>query len=64
MANKLLVSNFKNKGDLRISNACKGVKLLEHVMKIVRRVLERMIQELVSIDAMKFGFISAKGTIC
>ena len=38
------------------------VKLLEHAMKIVERVLENRIRELVMIDEMQFGFMPAKGT--
>ena len=39
----VLVPIFKGKGDARSCNTCKGVKLLEHAMKIVERVLERRI---------------------
>ena len=42
--------------------AYRGVKLLEHAMKIVERVLENRIRELVMIDAMQFGFMPGKGT--
>ena len=38
------------------------VKLLEHAMKIVERVLENRIRGLVTIDDMQFGFMSGKGT--
>ena len=40
----------------------RGVKLLEHAMKIVERVLENRIRGLVTIDDMQFGFMSGKGT--
>ena len=39
-----------------------GVKLLEHAMKIVERVLENRIRELVMIDEMQFGFMPGKDT--
>ena len=42
--------------------AYRGVKLLEHAMKIVERVLENGIRELVMIDKMQFGFMVGKGT--
>ena len=42
--------------------AYKGVKLLEHAMKIVKRVLENKIRELVTIDDLQFGFMPKKGT--
>ena len=39
-----------------------GVKLLEHAMKIVERVLENRIRRLVTIDDMQFRFMPGKGT--
>ena len=42
--------------------AYRGVKLLEHAMKIVERVLENRIRGLVTIDDMQFGFMPGKGT--
>ena len=39
----VLVPIFKGKGDVRNCNTYRGVKLLEHAMKIVQRVLERRI---------------------
>ena len=37
----VLVPIFKGKGKIRNCNTYRGVKLLEHAMKIVERVLER-----------------------
>ena len=37
------------------------MKLLEHAMKVVKGVLER-IRELVNVDTMKFGFMPGRGT--
>ena len=56
----VLVPIFKGKGDVRSCNTYRGVKLLEHAMKIVERVLER-IRELVNIDSMQFGFMPGSG---
>ena len=42
--------------------AYKRVKLLEHAMKIVERVLENRIRGLVTIDDTQFGFMPRKGT--
>ena len=42
---------------------CRGVKLLEHAMKIVEKVLERRLQRMVKVDKMQFGFMPGKGTI-
>jgi len=38
------------------------LKLTDHVMKLLERVLESYIREMVSIDEMQFGFVPGKGT--
>ena len=58
----MLVPIFKGKGDVRSCSTYRGVKLLEHIMKIVKRVLERRIRELVNIDSIQFGFMHGRGT--
>ena len=39
------------------------MKLLEHVMKIVERILERRIPTLVNLNKMPFGFMPEKETV-
>ena len=58
----VLVPIFKGKGDVGSCNTYGGVKLLEHAMKMVKRVLERRIRELVNINSMQFGFMPGRGT--
>ena len=58
----MLVPTFKGKGDIRNCNTYRGVKLLENAMKIVERMLERRIRELVNIDSMQFGYMPERGT--
>ena len=41
----VVVPIFKGKGDVMDCGAYRGVKLLEHAMKIVERVLEKRISE-------------------
>ena len=41
----------------------RGVKLLEHEMKIVEKVPERRMWHMVKVDEMQFGFMPGKGTI-
>ena len=41
----------------------RGVKLLERVMKFVKRVLERRIQTLVNLNKMHFEFMLGKATV-
>ena len=42
----VIVSIFKAKGDVMSSGSYRGVRLLEHAMKIVEKVLKRRIQTL------------------
>ena len=58
----VVVPTFKGKEDVMDCGAYRGVKLLEHAMKIVKRVLEKRIKELVKVDDMQFGCMPGKGT--
>ena len=44
---RVLVPSFKGKGDARNCNAYRGVKLLEHAMESVERVLESRVQKVI-----------------
>ena len=46
----VVVPIYKGKGDVMNCGAYRGVKLLEHGMKIVERVLEKRIRALVEVD--------------
>ena len=59
----VIVPIFKGKGDVMSCGSYRGVKLLEHAMKIVERVLERRIRTLVDLNEMQFGFMPGKGTV-
>ena len=60
----VIVSIFKGKGDVMSYRSCRGVKLLEHAMKIVERVLEKQIRTLVvDLNEMQFGFMRGKETV-
>ena len=39
-----------------------GLKLLDHAMKGIERVIEKIIRERISIDDMQFGFMPGRGT--
>ena len=58
----VVVPIFKRKGGVMKFGAYREVKLLEHAMKVVERVLENRIRGLVTIDDMQFGFMSGKDT--
>jgi len=40
----------------------RGIKLLEHALKVVERILENRIRQQIDIDDMQFGFMKGKGT--
>ena len=54
---------FTEKGDVMSCGSYRGVKLLEHAMKLVERVLERRIQTLANLNEMQFGFMPGKGSM-
>ena len=53
----VIVPIFKGKSDVMSCGSYRGVKLLEHAMKIVERVLRKRIQTLVNLIEMQFGFM-------
>ena len=59
----IVVPMFKGKGDIRNCCCCRGVKFLEHGMKVVEMVLEKRLNRIVSVDEMQFGFVHERGTI-
>ena len=59
----VIINCFKGKGDAVEHGNCRGLKLLDHFMKIFERVIEKYIREAVNIDDMQFGFMPGKGTM-
>ena len=59
----VIVPIFKGNGDVMSCESYREVKLLEHAIKIVARVLERQIQTLVNLNEMPFGLMPRKGTV-
>ena len=57
-----MVNVYKGKGDALECGSYRGIKLLEHVMKILERVIDRRVRDMVKIDDMQFGFMAGKGT--
>ena len=54
----IIVNLYKDKGDALDRENYRGLKLTDHVMKLVEHVLERRIRKMVDIDEMQFGFVS------
>ena len=58
-----VVCLYKGKGDaLGRGNYCGGLKLTEQVMKILERIVDGLIIQLVSINDSQFGFVPGRGT--
>ena len=59
----MIVPIFKGKGDVVRCGSYRGVKLLEHAMKIVEKVQERRLRTLVNLNKMQFGFMPGRRTV-
>ena len=57
-----MISIYKGKGDAMECGSYRGIKLLEHAMKVFERVIEARVRDRVKIDNMQFGFSPGKGT--
>ena len=57
-----ILSLYKGKGSALERGNYRGLKLLEHAMKVVERIIEGFIRRVADIDAMQFGFMPGKGT--
>jgi len=53
---------YKGKGGPRECGSYRGIKVLEHAMKVVERIFEHRIRQQIEIDDMQFGFMKGKGT--
>ena len=58
-----MVPIFKGKGDIRNCSCYRAVKILEHGMEMVERVLEKRLCGIVTVDEMQVGFMRKRGTI-
>ena len=58
LALRIVVPIFMGKGGIRNCSTFKAVKLLQHGMKVVEKVLEKRLCRIVSVDEMQFGFMS------
>ena len=52
----------KGKGDALTCGSYRGIKLLEHAMKVLGRVIEERVRNIVRIENMQFGFMAARST--
>ena len=58
-----LVPIFKGKGDYVNSNSYREIKLLEHALKLYKKILDGCLHEVVDVDKMQYGFIPFKSCL-
>ena len=58
----IIINCYKGKGDATDRGNYRGLKLLDHVMKILERVVEKLIRDRIEIDSMQFGFMPGRST--
>ena len=59
----IVIPIIKGKGDIRQCNCNRAVNLLEHKIKLVKRVLEKWLRRIVTVDEKQFGLMLERGTI-
>src|SRR6267154_628445 len=57
-----MVNVYKGKGNALECSSYRGIKLLEHVLKALERVIEARVRKMVKLEEMQFGFSPEKGT--
>jgi len=57
-----VLSIYRGKGDPMECGSYRGIKLLEHAMKVVETIFEHRIWQQIDTDDMQFGFMKDKGT--
>ena len=54
---------FKGKDDIRNSSWYRAVKIVEHGMKVLKRVLEKRLHRIVTVNEMQFCCMFERGKI-
>ena len=57
-----LMNVYKGTGDALACGSYRGIKLMEHVLKVLERVTEGRVRKIVRIDNMQFGFLPGRST--
>ena len=52
-----IISLFKGKGEASDRSNYRGLKLTEHVLKVLKPIIKVFIRKVVNVDDMQFGFI-------
>ena len=59
----IMVSIFKERGDIQSCNNYRGIKLTSHTMKLLERVLDKRLREETEVCSEQFGFMKGRGTM-
>ena len=57
-----ILNLYKGKGDALDRGNYRGLKLTEHVLKVLERIADTIIRDMVDIDEMQFAFVPGRGT--
>ena len=57
-----IINLYKGKGDALERGNYRGLKLTDQVLKVIERILEKCIRQIIDIDSMQFGFMPGRGT--
>jgi hypothetical protein len=58
----VIISVYKNKGDIQDCNNYRAIKLMSHTMKLWERVIEQRLRKNVTISENQFGFMPGRST--
>ena len=58
-----MVHIFKQKGDILECGNHRGIKLTEHGLKVLERILDERFRDIVKIGKQQYGFIRGRGTV-
>ena len=58
----IILSLYKGKGEALDRGNYRGLKLTDQAMKLLERVLDFQIRQMVNIDEMQYGFVPGRGT--
>nr|XP_027229376.1 uncharacterized protein LOC113821128 [Penaeus vannamei] len=58
-----MVTIYKRKGDNLECNSHRGIKLLEHILKVIERVIDQRLRGQVNIHEYQFGFMPGRSTV-
>ncbi|XP_064121717.1 uncharacterized protein LOC135226205 [Macrobrachium nipponense] len=59
----LMVYKYKQKGDVMGCGNYRGIKLTEHRLKVLERILDERLREIVKIWKQQHGFMRGRGTV-